>query len=128
MSELILGNARIVLTNEVLHGSVRVRDGVITDISAGVTATAGAHDLAGDFLLPGLVEVHTDNLERHVTPRPKVSFPMLGAVQAHDAELAAAGITTVLDAIGVGDPYGDGFRSRDQSQLLEVLDRLSDAG
>ena len=61
-------------------------------------------------------------------PRPKVSFPMQGAVQAHDAEIAAAGITTVLDAIGVGDPYGDGFRARDQSALLAVLDRLEDAG
>ena len=49
-------------------------------------------------------------------------------MQAHDAEIAAAGITTVLDAIGVGDPYGDGFRSRDQSALLEVLDGLESAG
>ena len=128
MSELILSNARIVLANEVLHGSVRVCDGVIADISAGPTSAPDAHDLDGDFLLPGLVEVHTDNLERHVTPRPKVTFPMLGAVQAHDAEVAAAGITTVLDAIGVGDPYGDGFRSRDQSALLEVLDTLEAAG
>jgi alpha-D-ribose 1-methylphosphonate 5-triphosphate diphosphatase len=77
--------------------------------------------------VPGLVEVHTDNLERHVMPRPKVTFPMQAAVQAHDAEIAAAGITTVLDAIGVGDPYGDGFRSRDQSALLRVLDRLEGA-
>ncbi|HEY0817134.1 MAG TPA: alpha-D-ribose 1-methylphosphonate 5-triphosphate diphosphatase [Rhizobacter sp.] len=126
--DLILSNALIVLAGEVVHGSVRVQDGRITDLTPGPTAVAGAHDLDGDFLLPGLVEVHTDNLERHVTPRPKVHFPMLGAVQAHDAEVAAAGITTVLDAIGVGDPYDEGFRSQDQSELLHVLDRLEDAG
>ncbi|WP_280155912.1 alpha-D-ribose 1-methylphosphonate 5-triphosphate diphosphatase [Piscinibacter sp. XHJ-5] len=128
MKEQIFSNARIVLPNEVVHGSVQVRDGRIGAVHAGATSVPGAHDLHGDHLLPGLVEVHTDNLERHVTPRPKVSFPMQGAVQAHDAEIAAAGITTVLDAIGVGDPYGDGFRSRDQSALLEVLDRLEAAG
>ena len=72
--------------------------------------------------------MHTDNLERHVMPRPKVAFPMQAAVQAHDGEIASAGITTVLDAIGVGDPYDDGFRSRDQSELLRVLDRLDAAG
>jgi alpha-D-ribose 1-methylphosphonate 5-triphosphate diphosphatase len=126
--DLILSNARIVLAGEVVHGSVRVQDGQITDITPGGTAVPHAHDLDGDFLLPGLVEVHTDNLERHVTPRPKVHFPMLGAVQAHDAEVASAGITTVLDAIGVGDPYDEGFRSKDQSELLHVLDRLDDAG
>lgn len=127
MRELILSNARIVLPTEVLHGSVQLRDGRITAIHPGATAAPNAHDCDGDHLLPGLVEVHTDNLERHVTPRPKVSFPMQGAVQAHDAEVAAAGITTVLDAIGVGDPYGDGFRSRDQSALLQVLDTLQEA-
>jgi alpha-D-ribose 1-methylphosphonate 5-triphosphate diphosphatase len=128
MNEQIFTNARVVLPRETLFGSVCVRDGVIADIEAGLSNAPGALDLDGDWLLPGLVELHTDNLERHVTPRPKVSFPMQGAVQAHDAEVASAGITTVFDAIGVGDPYGDGFRARDQSTLLDVLDRLEAAG
>lgn len=128
MTEQVFSNARIVLRHEVVKGSVQVRDGRIVAVHSGATAVPGAQDLGGDFLVPGLVEVHTDNLERHVMPRPKVTFPMQGAVQAHDAEIAAAGITTVLDAIGVGDPYGDGFRSRDQSALLDVLDRLEAAG
>jgi len=128
MADTIYRNARIVLPTEVLLGSVCIRDGVIADIAAGPSQVAGAIDCDGEHLLPGLVEVHTDNLERHVMPRPKVFFPMRGAVQAHDAEIASAGITTVFDAIGVGDPYGDGFRSRDQSSLLETLDRLDMAG
>jgi len=128
MSDLILTNARIVLPTETVTGSVHLRDGRIHAIDSGASSALGTHDLQGDILIPGLVEVHTDNLERHVVPRPKVSFPMQAAVQAHDAEIAAAGITTVLDAIGVGDPYGDGFRSRDQSALLGVLDRLQGAG
>lgn len=128
MNEQIFTNARVVLGQEVLpRATVRVAGGRITGIDSGHSAQPGAIDIDGDWLLPGLVEVHTDNLERHVMPRPKVTFPMRAAVQAHDAELAAAGITTVLDAIGVGDPYGDGFRSRDQSALLGVLDQLESA-
>lgn len=126
--ELLLNNARLVLGNEVVSGHVLLRAGRVAEIGHGPSHVAGAVDLRGDLLLPGLVEVHTDNLERHVMPRPKVYFPMQSAVQSHDAEIAAAGITTVLDAIGVGDPYGDGFRSRDQSALLDVLDRLEAAG
>ena len=128
MNDIVLGNARIVLGTETLLGHVLVRDGRIAAVGSGGTAVPGAQDLEGDFLLPGLVEMHTDNLERHVMPRPKVTFPMQAAVQAHDGEIASAGITTVLDAIGVGDPYDEGFRSRDQSELLRVLDRLDDAG
>jgi alpha-D-ribose 1-methylphosphonate 5-triphosphate diphosphatase len=128
MTEVIFSNARVVLATEVLpRASVRVVDGRIAAIDPGSSSAPGALDMDGDYLLPGLVEVHTDNLERHVMPRPKVSFPMRGAVQAHDAEVASAGITTVFDAIGVGDPYGDGFRSRDQSALLSVLDQLEGA-
>jgi len=128
MNDIVLRNARVVLPRETVLGHVLVRDGRIAAIGSGPTSVPGAFDLEGDFLLPGLVEMHTDNLERHVTPRPKVTFPMQAAVQAHDGEVASAGITTVLDAIGVGDPYNDGFRSRDQSDLLHVLDRLDAAG
>jgi len=128
MNDIVLANARLVLANEIVVGHVLVRDGRIAAVGSGGTAVPGAQDLEGDFLLPGLVEMHTDNLERHVMPRPKVTFPMQAAVQAHDGEIASAGITTVLDAIGVGDPYDEGFRSRDQSELLRVLDRLDDAG
>ncbi|MBI5256876.1 MAG: alpha-D-ribose 1-methylphosphonate 5-triphosphate diphosphatase [Burkholderiales bacterium] len=127
-TEQVFTNARIVLADRVLpRGSLLLREGRIADVSGTPSMLGSALDLGGDWLLPGLVELHTDNLERHVTPRPKVNFPMTGAVRAHDAEVAAAGITTVLDAIGVGDPYGEGFRSRDQSALLDVLDRLEAA-
>jgi alpha-D-ribose 1-methylphosphonate 5-triphosphate diphosphatase len=129
MNDTVLTNARVVLRDEVLpHATLRLVDGLIADIDTGPSHTSSAIDCHGDLLLPGLIELHTDNLERHVTPRPKVAFPMQGAVQAHDAEIASVGITTVLDAIGVGDPYGEGFRSRDQSELLRALDALEAAG
>jgi len=117
-----------VLADEVVAGHAVLREGRIAEVGQGRSLQPGAIDWDGDWLLPGLVEVHTDNLERHVMPRPKVNFPMQPAVQSHDAEMASNGITTVLDAIGVGDPYGEGFRSRDQSELLAVLDALQNAG
>lgn len=128
-SELVIRNASVVLPDRVLQrATVCVRDGLIADVDDAASALPAAVDLGGDWLLPGLVEVHTDNLERHVTPRPRTHFPMAGALPAHDAEIAGAGITTVLDAIGVGDPYLEGFRAHDQSALLGVLDALDAAG
>ncbi|RCS25351.1 alpha-D-ribose 1-methylphosphonate 5-triphosphate diphosphatase [Phyllobacterium salinisoli] len=98
--EFILKNARIILDNEVLAGSVLVRDGEIADISEG--STAAGEDMEGDFLTPGLIELHTDHLEGHYAPRPKVRWNPIAAVQAHDAQIAASGITTVFDALRVG--------------------------
>ncbi len=78
-------------------------DGRITDIAPRARAyPPGAVDCDGDLVMPGLIELHTDNLERHIEPRPKVGWPHAAAIIAHDAELASVGITTVFDALRVG--------------------------
>lgn len=105
--QTIFANARLILNDEVLAGSLVVTDGVITDIAQGASVPNGAIDLQGDYLSPGLVELHTDNVERHLEPRPKVSWPFRAAILAHDRELAGAGITTVFDAIRVGSIVSD---------------------
>ncbi|NJM82159.1 MAG: alpha-D-ribose 1-methylphosphonate 5-triphosphate diphosphatase, partial [Tabrizicola sp.] len=101
-TETILANARLVLPGETLRGSLRMADGRIADIAEGAGVPQGAIDCAGDLVMPGLIELHTDNLERHIEPRPKVDWPHAAAIIAHDAELASVGITTVFDALRVG--------------------------
>ena len=93
---LCLSNARLVLKERVIHGYISVVDGVIQELGEGRHVPAGAVDCAGDHVIPGLVELHTDNLERHLEPRPGVNWPHLSAILAHDAELASTGITTCL--------------------------------
>lgn len=98
----ILANARLVLADEVISGSLTFADGVITSVDQGTSVPAGAIDCDGDYVVPGLVELHTDNLERHLSPRPGVNWPHNAAIAAHDAELASTGITTVFDAVRLG--------------------------
>ena len=103
--ETLLKNARLVLEDEVVTGSVLLRDGLIADV--GGASEAPGDDMDGDYLLPGLVELHTDHLEGHYAPRPKVRWNPFAAVQAHDAQIACSAITTVFDALGVGNTDGD---------------------
>ena len=100
--EQILANARLVLGDEVVFGSLRHKDGIIVAIDHGAGVPGGAVDCGGDYVAPGLVELHTDNLERHLRPRPNVRWPHVPAILAHDAELAGVGITTVFNALRVG--------------------------
>ncbi len=99
-TETVLKNANIVLPDEVISGAVKIADGVIVDISSG--SSVSGEDMEGDYLTPGLVELHTDHLEGHYAPRPKVRWNPIAAVQAHDAQIAASGITTVFDALRIG--------------------------
>lgn len=106
---LCLANARLVLPDRVMTGFVTIENGQISEIGEGDTVPDGACDCQGDLVLPGLVELHTDNVERHIEPRPQVDWPHLPALIAHDAELASTGITTVFDAMRVGSiPSGKG--------------------
>ncbi len=121
MTETVLSNARLVLRDSVVAGHVHLRDGLIGSVDSGAVAGA-AVDMQGDYLLPGLVELHTDNLERHVTPRPNAVWPMLPAVIAHDAQIAAAGITTVFDAIALGDVLPISFRTENLTAMVDGVD------
>src|SRR6056297_2667823 len=102
MSDTVLANAQLVLEGEVVQGAVVLSDGRIASIEAGASVPPGAIDCAGDYVMPGLIELHTYNLERHIEPRPGVDWPHASAIVAHDGELASVGITTVFDALRVG--------------------------
>jgi alpha-D-ribose 1-methylphosphonate 5-triphosphate diphosphatase len=95
---LVLRNARLVFESRIVDtGWLAVSDGRIAEIGEGLISQG--LDLAGDFLIPGLIELHTDHLEPHVTPRPSVDWHPPSAVLAYDAQIAASGITTVFDSL-----------------------------
>jgi alpha-D-ribose 1-methylphosphonate 5-triphosphate diphosphatase len=125
--ETILSNARIIGREEIPHGSVLIRDGLIADISSG--ASAAGEDLGGDYLLPGVVELHTDHLEYHIAPRPTVQWDPLPAVLASDAQLTASGATTVFDAVRIGSGLGKSDATVEAARrLADSIELAVDAG
>jgi alpha-D-ribose 1-methylphosphonate 5-triphosphate diphosphatase len=122
-SETVIGNARIVLADRVIeHGWVALADSRIAEFGEG-DAPANSEDAAGDLIMPGLIELHTDHLEAHYQPRPKVFWDPVAAVVSYDAQLATSGITTVLDSLRVGSDEGvtDG-------KLAEAITAAREAG
>jgi len=126
---VILTNAQIVTENEVVRGTlVYGADGVV-EIQPGASSAPGAEDCDGDHIAPGLIECHTDNIERHFAPRPGVVWPNpLASALAHDAQIVGAGITTVYDAVCVGG-YDDGkdFRTKIMTSMIEAVAQAAKA-
>jgi alpha-D-ribose 1-methylphosphonate 5-triphosphate diphosphatase len=118
-TETVLNNARLVLEDQVISGTVVVRDGVIAEICDGHTATGV--DMEGDYLIPGLVELHTDHLEAHYSPRPGVRWNAVSAIQSHDAQIASSGITTVFDCLRLGSDADDGFKVGEMRAIADAL-------
>ena len=94
---------------------------MIAEVADCRSRVADAIDLEGDYLVPGLVELHTDNMEKHFAPRPGVKWPSLSAVMAHDTQIAAAGITTVFDSLALGDVRGDTDRVLNRERMIDAV-------
>jgi alpha-D-ribose 1-methylphosphonate 5-triphosphate diphosphatase len=114
-----ISNASLVLEDRVVTGGVIVRDGRIAEVTEG-PARSGL-DFAGDYLVPGLVELHTDHLEVHYAPRPGVRWDAVAAIQAHDGQVATAGITTVFDCLRMGTDEDGGFAPGEMRTLADAL-------
>jgi alpha-D-ribose 1-methylphosphonate 5-triphosphate diphosphatase len=121
VSGLTLANAVIVTREEAFVGSLRVEGGRIAEVVPSGACAPGAVDCGGDWVLPGLVELHTDVLERHAFPRPGVRWPEEAAVVAYDAQLASAGITTSFDSLAIGYVFDTGQRPRDPRPLADAV-------
>lgn len=128
MSEQILTHARLVLDDDVISGSLVIRDGMIADIDTAPSQLPAAIDCDNDYLLPGLIELHTDNMEKHFQPRPKVAWPSRQAALAHDAQMAASGITTVFDAVSIGDVDEQSMRHGALDEMVAALGAIVDDG
>jgi alpha-D-ribose 1-methylphosphonate 5-triphosphate diphosphatase len=127
-NETILTNATLVLRDETILGTIVMHGTLIADIQAGASRSSAAIDLRGDTVIPGVVDVHTDNLERQVQPRSLARWPSRSAMVAHDAQCAAAGVTTVLDALCLGDLGFDKERIKTFRDGVVDLDALTHAG
>ncbi len=128
MTSTILTNAVLVLRDEVRTGTVVIDGDRIIDVQPGRSFALPAVDLDGDYLIPGVVDVHTDNLERQVQPRHSARWPSRSAMLSHDAQCAAAGVTTVLDALCVGDLGFDTERIKTFQDAIVDLDALAHTG
>ena len=126
--ETIFTNAVLVLPDQVVLGTLVARGKDIVDVQPGRSTVPGAIDLDGDYLLPGAVDVHTDNLERQVLPRSLARWPSRSAMVAHDAQCAAAGVTTILDALCLGDLGFDTGRIRTFHDGVADLTALAPTG
>lgn len=126
--QTVLTNARIVTASDVFEGSVVIDGDNISDLGEGL-ANAGSLDLEGDYLIPGIVDMHTDNLERHYFPRPNIDWNATSAAIAHDGVCIASGVTTVFDSLALGAWSNVEVRGLDNlRRLIDGIDRARAGG
>lgn len=108
-------------------GTVVIASGHIARVDRGKSRMANADDLDGGYLIPGLVDLHTDALEKQMMPRPNVSWNSTAATIAHDALTTTAGITTVFEALAAGASVAHPERNETLKPMIEGLHKTQEA-
>jgi alpha-D-ribose 1-methylphosphonate 5-triphosphate diphosphatase len=121
---VMLRNARIVTADGIVEGHLEMAEGCIARVSGAAGSPGRGPDLGGAFLIPGIVDIHTDHVERHTHPRTTVLWPFLPALMAHDAVIVSGGTTTVFDSLSVGAS----LRRPERREILEPLIAALDDG
>ncbi len=114
--QTLIKNGTLVLPDRLVEGGwLLIEDERIVELGENATCPqgiAGEIDVAGNFVLPGLIDLHCDSIEKLVEPRPNVHFDLPLAIGEVDHRLAACGITTEFHALSLDDSEF-GVRSTD---------------
>lgn len=100
MNRTIISNARIVTPKSSFVGSVVIEDDRISAVEERRTYADGI-DVGGQWLIPGLIDIHTDYFEKELHPRPSAAFPAELAFYMMDMRALASGLTTILGAVRI---------------------------
>lgn len=128
MNELRIFSCNVVTPDDVISAEILIRDGIIEAVEPCASAPAGADDWGGDYIIPGLVDIHTDNLEKHYQPRPGATWDSVGAVMAHDAQCISAGITTIFDSLCLHGERNGLNRGEAFPVLIDAIERADSEG
>ncbi len=131
MNNLIINNARIVTPEEVkANGSVLIENGKIVEIASKPFNSGlfgyNSIEANGKYLLPGIIDLHTDAIEVEICPRPAADFPIEVAFRELEKRMCGTGITTVFHSMHLGSrEYEKDFRSK--YKRPEVFKKVFDA-
>lgn len=124
-------NASVVLPDQVLEcATVRIDDGVISTVGQGAldSTTEQEHVVEADgaYLMPGVVDLHNDNLEFEINPRANANLPLPFALSSMERRLAGAGVTTEFHAISFRDRPAKGRSVADAEAKAAYIAQFDD--
>lgn len=127
---LIVENGSLILPDRIVEGGcLLVENGRIKEAGSRVNnprQDVRRIDASGCLVIPGLIDLHSDALERELEPRPNAFFPTEMVLLELDRKLAAVGITTMYHAISFAE--GEiGTRSNKMAEgLIREIKGLSE--
>lgn len=114
---MIIRSKRVLVKEEIRPVDILIADGVIVEI-APYNSFPNALDFGDKIVLPGMIDLHSDAIEKEIEPRPGVIFPIKQALFDLERKLSVFGITTIFHAISFETEIPGKIRSADQAEQI----------
>lgn len=121
MQKKILRSMRVLYDGNIQPADLILGGGLILNV-AGYGSQRDAVDLGQLLILPGLVDIHSDAVEKEIEPRPGATFPIRQSLIELDKKLAMSGITTMFHAIAFNDESIT--TSRSTAMAEEIIEQI----
>lgn len=119
-------HAKIVTPENVIeNGTIEILEGKIASITEGEPKAIGLEDIdaAGRWVLPGLVDSHSDAIELELEPRPSSTFPIEISFFELEKKLVGEGITTIYHSLSLMEENAKKW-IRQNDTVLQVIDDI----
>jgi len=126
--DIVFENVDIITEDSLIEkGSLYISEGKIKQIDSGyISSSAIRKDCSGYTIMPGLIDLHSDALEKHIEPRPGSVFPMKPSICDFDKMLVAYGITSMFYCVAFVHNDRDNRSLRDDSHAYQIIEALTD--
>lgn len=127
LSKTCIYNANIILPNEVVFGFISIDGNSIINISSEILNFQGNYpdinmiNAQGAYVMPGIIDIHSDAIEKEIQPRPNALFPIDMAFYELEKRLAGNGITTIYHSLCLSDEWG----VRDSEMVIDIIRNIN---
>ena len=114
----------------VIDGRIAAIEPAGADFDAQPDATVGVLpvvDARGAYVVPGLIDIHSDYVENVASPRPSVVMDLSTSLYKADRELVSHGVTTIFHSLSVyGAHIFDHKPIRDFGNVSALIEHVAD--
>ena len=125
--KICIYNAQIILPDKVVRGHILIEGHKISEVAENSFPSVKCYsdttviDAEGCYVMPGMIDLHSDAIEKEIQPRPNTLFPINMSFYELEKKLAVSGITTMYHSLSLSDEWG----VRNTDMVINIINSIN---
>lgn len=126
-NKICIYNAQIISPDKVVKGHILIEGNRIAEVAESSFPRVKCYsditmiDAESCYVMPGMIDLHSDAIEKEIQPRPNTLFPVDMAFYELEKKLAVSGITTMYHSLSLSDEWG----VRNKDMVVGVINNIN---